>query len=70
VLKLARISVYILCLMRFQYDGLKALGYLPYTVVWPSALSRGHLRDVQYGDLKVPGCLPYPLMRPFGLEIT
>jgi hypothetical protein len=50
--------------VRFQYSDLKASGSLPYPVVRPSALSRGHLSNVQYGDLEAPGCLSYPVVRP------
>jgi hypothetical protein len=49
---------------RFQYSDLEAPGCLPYPVVRPSALSRGHLRNVQFGGLEAPGCLPYLVVRP------
>jgi hypothetical protein len=46
VLKLLKFSLYLKLNEKFQYGDLEAPGCLPYTVMWPFARSRDHLRKI------------------------
>jgi hypothetical protein len=46
VLKHLKFSLYLVLNEKFQYSDIEALGCLLYTVVWPFARSRDHLRKI------------------------
>jgi hypothetical protein len=73
MLKLLKFSLCLVLNEKFQYSDLKALGCLPYPVMWPFTRSRDHLRKIMsntvisklWGVCRTRSCNP-----PRGLEIT